>query len=354
MKKRSDGRYQISIMIGYKTDGKPKRKLVYGRTQKEVQEKANELRMQYSMGLEIDNNITVADWADVWLKTYKRGVEYNTLEMYNGITKNYIIKPLGRLKLRDVKTAHLQQIVNENQSKSWVVKKFKLTVSQMLEQAAINDLIVRNPAKGLKLPITANNQGKRALTELEMEQVKSLYLDDKTRCYVYLLLYTGMRKSEALALTKNDIDRNRMEITVSKTLVFMSNKSIIKHNPKTKAGTRVIPILEPLRDVLFRYVDSVQTDMLFLTIAGKTVTDMAYRRMWEKFERAMGTKEITAHIFRHNFATILYNAGVDAKAAQHILGHSSISVTMDIYTHLDNRKRNEATEKLNAFLSGSD
>jgi len=351
MKKRSDGRYQLSIMVGYNDNGTPKRKVVYGATQKEVNEKANTLRMQSNMGLRLDNDITVGEWADVWLDTYKSGVEYKTREMYSGIVKNYIKTPIGSLKLKDVKTAHLQKIVNDNADKCWIVKKFKLTASQLLEQAMLNDLIIKNPAKGVKLPVLKPKTKKRALTEAEESKINSLRLDAKTRCYVFLLLYTGMRKSEAFALTRGDIDFDAGEITVNKTLVFMKNQSVLKMNPKTEAGVRTIPILEPLKPILEDYLRSVKSEHLFTTKGGELFTVTAYRRMWEKFTRAMGATEITAHIFRHNFATILYYADVDVKSAQAILGHKSISVTLGIYTHLDRNKKSEATAKLNSFVS---
>jgi len=351
MKKRPDGRYQISALIGRNDNGSPKRKVVYGNTQREVKEKANDLRTKYNMGLDIDSNITVGEWDLQWLKVYKCGLEYKTLEMYNSIVKNYIVKPIGNIRLNKLKTIHIQNIVNENSDKSWIVKKFKLTINQILEQAVINDIIFRNPAIGVKLPPLEKKHTKRALSEQEEKAIKSLELDEKTKCFVYLLMYTGMRKSEALSLTINDIDKCKMLITVCKTLVFKVNQSDVKDTTKTSAGVRSIPIFEPLKDVLFNYVDSLDTEYLFTTSSGKTFSDTVYRRMWGKFEKAMGTKNITAHIFRHNFATMLYNAGVDIKEAQSILGHKSVQVTMDIYTHLSTQKRDEATKKMNAFLS---
>ena len=159
-KKRYDDRYQIAVAIGYNSDGKIKRKLVYGKTQKEVQEKANELRMQHSMGIKIDTDITVSDWADTWLRTYKSGVGYNTIHMYSFIVENYIKANLGHIKLKDLKTAHLQKIVNENSTKTRTMKQFKLTINQILEQALINDIIIKNPAKGISLPI-ANKENEK-------------------------------------------------------------------------------------------------------------------------------------------------------------------------------------------------
>ena len=143
MKKRADGRYQLSIMIGYNENGTPKRKVVYGKTQKELKDKASELRMQYNQGLKLDNNVTIGEWAEIWLKTYKSGVEYKTLVMYTGIIKNYVSKYFSSMKLCDLKTAHLQKVVNDNSHKRHTMRQFKLTITQMMEQAILNDLVVK-------------------------------------------------------------------------------------------------------------------------------------------------------------------------------------------------------------------
>lgn len=150
------------------------------------------------------------------------------------------------------------------------------------------------------MPTLETKKAKRALSDDEVEKIKSLELSERDKCFIYILLYTGMRRGEVLALTKNDIDKNGMSITVDKSLVFKVNQSEIKLNPKTKAGIRTIPILEPLKNILFSYVDSVKTDLLFPSGTGGTMSNIGYRRMWERFCKAMGTDEITAHFFRHN------------------------------------------------------
>jgi len=353
-KKRADGRYCTHVKIGVDSDGKSQRKTVYAKTIRELEEKAAELRRQVGIGAVVDSgNTTLGEWADLWLRTYKAGVEYNTLQMYKFTVENYVKAYLGNIKLKDVKTMHLQQVINENQDKPETLRKFRLTIVQIFEQAIINDMVVKNPAKGIKLPPVRKSTKRRALTEQEIEIIKTLSLDIKTQCFVYLLLYTGMRKSEILALTKSDIDRKRMEITVNKTLVFKVNQSEIKNTTKTSTGMRTLRILAPLKDVLFAYMDSINTDLLFTTMKGATFTDTAYRRMWAKFECAMGTKEITAHIFRHNFATMLYEADVDVKAAQTMMGHKNIQMMHDIYTHLGKTRMDKSLDKLDNYVSSS-
>jgi integrase len=264
------------------------------------------------MGIQLDNEITVYDWAVTWLKTYKNGVGYNTYSLYENILKCYIKPTFGFHRLKDLKTAHIQQVINENSVKYRTVEIFLLTMKQIMNQALINDLIIKNPALGAKLPPRTKVTGRRALTNEETIKLDLLDLDPKTCCYINLLRYTGMRK--------------------------------------TKAGNRTIPILNPLRPILIDYINLVSGDYLFTTKTGDLFSKMAYRRMWQKLEDAMGTKEITAHIFRHNFATILYNAGVDVKTAQSIMGHGSISILMDIYTHLNQKNKEKAANQLNDYL----
>ena len=351
--KRADGRYCTHVVIGTKSDGSRHRKTVYAKTIRELEEKAAELRRQVGAGEAIGSEITVSEWVDTWLSIYKTGVEYNTTKMYELITNNYIKKTIGFMRLKDVKTLHLQKIINENQQKSWIVKKFKITINQIFEQAIINDMLSKNPARGIKLPKMQAATKKRALTESEIEKIKTLPLDVKTKCFVFLLLYTGMRKSEVLALTKNDINLERMDIAVNKTLVFKSNKSVVKDTPKTRAGARTIKIFAPLYHALLEHLNALDTEMLFTTAKGDTVTDTSYRRMWAKFTAAMGETDITAHIFRHNFASMLYDAGVDIKVAQAMLGHESIQVTMDIYTHLGKNQIDNNADKLEEYFAGS-
>lgn len=144
--------------------------------------------MQHSMGLFIDNDMTVGEWADTWIKTYKSGVGYNTRKMYEDTVRIYVTQTIGHIKLKDLKTAHLQKIINDNSSKARTLEIFKLTATQMLNQAVANDLIVKNQALGVKLPVSLAVSKKRALTEDETEKIKNLVLDAKAKCFIMTLL----------------------------------------------------------------------------------------------------------------------------------------------------------------------
>ena len=181
----------------------------------------------------------------------------------------------------------------------------------------------------------------------EIERVKAgLFLD--FGLFPYFLLHTGMRRGELLALRWEDIDREHKLITVNKAVYFAGNTPQIKA-PKTDSGRREIVLLDALAAVLPK-------DGKGYVFGGeKPLTKCQVRKRWEKWcrEAGLATKDgramVTPHQLRHAFATILFDAGIDAKVAQELLGHSSIQVTRDIYTHIRKSRMESTAETLNNY-----
>ena len=178
--------------------------------------------------------------------------------------------------------------------------------------------------------------------------------------FVFLILYCGLRRGEALALTVNDIDMDNKKIYVNKNLIFKGNDSEIKLSPKTDAGIRSVPIVNNLTDILTEYIAD-KHDCIFTMKSEKTMSKSSFRKFWERImsktkayaertKKSLGDAA-TPHIFRHTYATSLYNAGIDVKTAQYLLGHSSIQVTLDIYTHLEKENMDKTQDILNNFFS---
>lgn len=357
MKKRADGRYCKQIFVGYHPDGRRKMKTIYGKTIKEVEKKERDIRNDLELGVFVENDkMTVGQWADEWLEIYKKGLKSNTYNVYKYCVSAHF-ETIRQFKLRDLKLSHLQIIANElvEISNFRAAEIFKSTVSQMLEKAVENELISKNIASKIKLPKKQKTQ-KRALSKVEVSEILSLNISLKTRCFIEIMLFCGLRRGEAWALTKNDIDFGNKTITVNKTIYFdtTDGRKILIGTPKSKSSNRTVPIPDILINDLTKYIQSINGQYLF---DGELMKEYQFRKMWNDFICIYKTNvsvvkdDITPHIFRHTYATMLYNAGVDIKTAQYLLGHATIQMTLDIYTHLQDGKETEAAEKLNALMS---
>lgn len=165
-----------------------------------------------------------------------------------------------------------------------------------------------------------------------------------------LILYTGLRRGEALALTWGDIDLDSQEIHVTKSLYHEGDRPYIK-TPKTASSVRMVPLLRPLRDVLPPPGDSA--DYVFSRDGGTSpLTNRQYQTLWAHYVAATGIT-CTAHQLRHSYATMLHECDIDVKDAQGLLGHSTAAMTMDIYTHVRDSRRQQTIDKLNTRLQVS-
>ena len=361
-KKRADGRYATHVVIGAKPDGKPLRKTIYAKTQRGLEEKAAELRRQVTAGtLTNDGGITLGQWTNEWLKTYKTGIAPSSFEVYEVSLRAHIIPALGHLKLKEIKPFQVQVLINTMNKKGLTraTEKAAMTIRQIFKRAVENGLIAKSPADVLEMPKKVKKQ-KRALTDAEINAFEDAELDLRERCFLLVMLHAGLRRGEALALTWDDININNKTISISKTWTVQGNKGVIKQSPKTKAGNRTIPMTDKLFGIIRDFSEAAHEGYLFASSSCNPMLLSEFRTFWDgisgKLELSLGEKlldDVTPHIFRHTYATTLFYAGVDVKTSQYLLGHSSIAVTMEIYTHLDKSKVNEAAEKLNQFLSGS-
>lgn len=378
-KKRPDGRYATSAIIGYDENGKPKRKVIYGRTIMELDKKVADFKSLQNKGIVIDDGgMTVKQWSEKWLELYKADKAYNTYMMYKRTVDNHIIPNLGTIRLSALKTHHIQELLNTiiQDGHHRTAELVKLTLHQIIQQAIIEEYIYKDVTIGLSLPKKQKTE-KRALTDAEKALIQKADLTQKERAFIDLLYYTGVRRGEALALMISDIDFVNKKVQINKNLVIKDSGSEIKHSPKTEAGNREIPMPDALVKSLKRYISNISTLYLFTQQSGEIMSRSAFRRFWDSIIdkiniAAGGTKyrrkdshkkddkikplkliadDISPHMFRHTYATNLYYAGIDVKTAQYLLGHSSIQMTMDVYTHLDENKVSDAVDKLNEYFS---
>ena len=211
--------------------------------------------------------------------------------------------------------------------------------------AAVHDIILSNPAEQVSVPRGLKKTSRRAPTEEEIEIVKA-NVNKPFGLFYFFILYTGCRRGEALAIQFKDIDRENKVIHITKSLYHKSTRPEIK-TPKTDAGKRDVPLLDILADQL---PEGKPNDFLFG--GEKPIYSTKVQRLLKAYQKETGL-EITPHYLRHGYATILYDAGIDIKTAQGLLGHADFQMTMGTYTHISASRAQKDAKKLNDFVKSS-
>lgn len=342
-KKRADGRYQKRVRL---EDGTYK--MVYGRTLAQLQEAVDRVREEDRAGVKVGDYTLVGEWAAQWLATYKTGLRAKTLEMYRTTYNCHIMEPLGGMALKDVRPVHVQQVMLSVADKSASLQnKVKLTLEQIFSSAQANGLILRNPTEGIKTAPSSAQEKVKHLTKAQAETLMAALQDTRAKAFCGLCLYCGLRREEALGLQWRDIKDGAL--TVNRAISFVNGRPDPCMDLKTKAAHRTIPVPEVLQEIL----GPGPHDSIWVVPAARgTMTLSAYRKLWDKVEAAVPFK-VTAHMLRHTYATSLFKAGVDVQTAQRLLGHSSIAVTANIYTHLEHEDSLAAAGKINAYYAGA-
>lgn len=351
LKKRADGRYAANITVGRNSEtGKPIRITVYGKTITELNENKNEVKMEYLRGTNVEKrNITMQVYRKNWYKNKQLSFTENshhTKSMYESILNNYF-DILDPMMIREITLSDLQEIITINKDKPRTCQKIKMVFNQIFKSAIKDRIIHYNPCDGLMIPVYEAPE-KRNLTEDENTLSEITCFTDREKTFITLIKYFGLRKEEALGVQKSDFDFNNSLLHINRALIFVHNQPVLKETKNKEK--RILPML-PNTKAFLKYIVSNTPDNepIFCNIKNKSyMTEQGYRRMWQsickKMEatgKAMGLKiepDLTAHIFRHNYAYLLMHAEIDMKERQYLLGHKTISVTMDIYTHIEKKK----------------
>ena len=357
---RADGRIAVQVYLGT-VDGKRKYKSVYGKTQKEADRKADEVRRALEKGLDISETSTFSEIAERWLKTKENTVCRSQVVQYRSCLK-HINQYIGNKDIRRLVPSDLQEIIdrsakmNPNTGKPSshrtliAIKSTALQVANYAISARLTDF---NFAISVSLPKDKTVQTRRALSDSEQKTI--LAVEHRGKLPAMIMMYAGLRRGELLALTWNDIDLNNRTITITKSAEVLNNQINIKDGAKTKSSVRVVNIPSALSEYLVDCKAKATSDIVCCSAKGAYMSLTAWRRMWQSYIHALQEAnplmpDFTPHWLRHTYATILYHAGVDVLTAKELLGHSKIQTTLDIYTHLDSQFKSKNIDKLDSFL----
>ena len=356
-KKKGTNVYEKKVMLGRDANGTPVRKSITGRTIAELNQKIEDAKQKWMQMHDITDSVQFGTYAHRWLASSKAVRSLNTQRMYKEAF-NKILPAIGDLYFSEITLSDLQAIINERADKYETCNKIRLTLRQIYDAATEEGLVKGINTKKLVLPPKPATE-KRALTDSETEAIFTADLTDEQRIFAELLYYTGMRREEALALEPGDFSFTDNTVSITKTVIFPENQPILKPSPKSSAGNRKLPIPTEFRAVLKEYVSKCGKYLFPRTDdPEKYMSKSCYAKFWRDIVKSMAKVEptsqtLTAHIFRHNYATLLYYSNVTIKEAATLMGHSGVEMIMRIYAHLDEQRENTA-EKLDGVFKRKD
>lgn len=345
---RKDGRYQGSYTD---THG---RHYVYDRDPEKLFHKLQSLQDQQ------ERVASFAEVADDWERQHREEITVRTwnnyLPHYLEIKRRHSKKSIEEVTAVDV-INHLTAAKAQGYSAT-VANSIRSIYRMIFDYAIANDLVKYNPVMSVKLPKGLKRGKRTAPTD---EQIRTIFnnTDKPFGLFALFLLCTGMRKSEALALTWNDVDFAKREISVTKSLDYDVGASPAVKSPKTDAGIRTVPLVDILYDLLQKAKASSGSDLLFPAQdsnrsgkGGGYMTLRGYDGAWLRYCEVAGFMEngkptLTAHNLRHGTATLMFELGVDELTAQRILGHSRVEITREIYTELRAAQNAKSVAKFN-------
>ncbi|MBQ7119863.1 MAG: site-specific integrase [Oscillospiraceae bacterium] len=284
--------------------------------------------------------------ADEWDTEYRERVSdvnyrKNTRGAYNRIIEYFADnKDITKISALDI-NRFIKYLIARGYYKQTIAA-HKNILNMIFNFAILNGHTTVNPVSVIRLPHNLPSSPRKMPTTEEIKEVSSHY--DGFDLLPYFLLYTGLRISEALALTYADIDRTNKLITVNKHLIHNGNSPVIENRTKTVNSERKVILLDRLDEKLPKR----RNGYIFCNDREEPYTKRELRTQWIKYRERYNV-HLTAHQLRHAYATMLFEAGVDVKDAQELMGHSDINLTRQIYTHIRNERKEETAIKLNAF-----
>ena len=322
-----------------------KRISVYGFTALEIQQKIEKLKAEE----ERSSNPLFGDVVDMWAEEHEKDIEYYTADCYKAPVKD-VKKQFGDVPITEITAIDIQNFIKSFSALGYKRQTVKLRLSvikQVFDYAILNAYVQFNPAAVVTIPRNVKHGSRSLPDEKDIASVKK-HKSDYFGLFPYFVMYTGMRKEEALAVQWTDIDFNKNVIRVNKVIVFEYGKPILRHHTKSEAGNRTIPLLQPLKEELLLY--KKDNGFVFSKPDGSMLSKGSFDYAFKHY-RELYNINCTVHQLRHEFATLCFDAALDVKDTQIIMGHSKESVTRDIYTHIRNSRRKTTAEKLNKFVT---
>lgn len=363
--KRWIGQY----ISGISSEGKAIRKSVYGKTQKEVLNKLNEIKYKMNNDMYVEKNgielvKIMEDIREEKLASNTiSGGQYARLKWTINKIKN---SKIGNMKIQDITKDDIQEFLNsvKDLSDSYIKKLYEQFV-QAYHRAEIKKYISYNPMYEVIKP--KSNKQTKVVEALDINVQKSfteylnkISIEDEPYKNIFLIqMYMGLRIGEVLALSKESIDLENKVLCVRRTLTNDKEFAIILGNKtKTYSGNRTLPIPEflvPIFEEQLKYTNENLHNLIFTNNDSYIRTSAINKELKRIFKEELNvnSKNISTHCLRHTYGTRCIEAGMTAVVLQRLMGHKDVTVTLNTYTSVFNKFKEDELEKVNTYLNNN-
>ena len=362
--KRKDGRWEARYPTGKNDKGKTLYHSVYARSYKEAKEKRN----MYIVASAAEENsakamqITFREVLQLWLKSNRAKLKEQTCEKYNSCMDNHIIPCLGDMEFAALTSTVVNDFLYQKQNSGRLDGKGGLSKNYVrMISIIVNSAISFGIAEGFRPPMG----GKLYKPKIEKKHIRALQPWEQSRLEnalgsdlhgaglaIYLSLHTGLRIGEICSLRWSDIDFQSKMIHVKSSVARLDQNGktrIVIGSPKTASSNRVIPLTNCLAEILSAEYNQSKSVFVVGTVAGDCfLSPRTLENRYKAILKRAGISPVPFHSLRHTFATRCIESGMDIKSLSEILGHSSVSITLDIYVHPSMELKRTCMERLEA------
>ncbi len=346
--RRKDGSWMARYTVQTATGRK--RKVIYAGSHEEARRKLAEAIADRDKGLAYDSGgLTMDEYLARWLEDSVRGsVKVTTAHSYGSLVKNHVSPTLGKTKLSALTPAHVQNLYRRKLDEGLAPKTVKYihtTLHRALKQAVRWGLVPRNAAAEVDPPRVRTPE-MRPLSPLQARKLLEAARSDRLEALYLLAVTTGMRQGEMLGLGWEDADLEAGVVRVKRTLTLARGGPRLTE-PKTRGSRRSVRLTASAVEVLERHRERQQNErsaagegwaehgLVFTTRVGTPIRrDKLHAESWKPLLKRAGLPDTRFHDLRHTCATLLLTKDVHPKIVSEMLGHSSIAITLDTYSHV--------------------
>jgi integrase len=384
--KEASGRYVVVVDVAASGEKRRQLRRRFG-TYKEARAWLSETRQQLSTGSFVrPQRMTLAEWVEAWLPILRTQVRRQTYNSYERNLRLHILPAIGGKRLQALKPADLTALYAQQLTSGRVdhlagtalshrsVAYHATILGKCLAAAVDSELLVSNPARRAAVPkpgSTASGHKKvRSWPRDDLRRFLDLAREQRNYPAWLLLATTGLRRGEVLGLSWGALDLDKATLSVTRTLVDLDGDQPVWNqpvwsDPKTVRGRRGIS-LDPATVAVLRTVRTQQLqerllvgaayvdhDLVFAWPDGRPYHPERFSRSFVRLVKRWGLPPLSVHGLRHTWATLALQSGVHPKVVQERLGHSSIAVTMDIYSHVLPAMETDAAERVASLILGN-